>query len=99
MKNINLQKRRGKIVFSRESTINNPNEKFLKTIFSEFFPMFIDPLSIYDLYDNIKMVGYSKHFRELLEAEVIPEYECTVSVTVNGNGEQDYSLEITEKTF
>ena len=73
-----LRNNRGAVVFSREFLTEHPTEEFLKAIFSNFFPVAAENHHKNYMYDKIKMFGYSKHFREISEGEVIPEYEIII---------------------
>ena len=73
-----LQNNRGIIVFSREYLTEHPTEEFMKAVFSNFFPVATENDHSFNMYDKIKMYGYSQHFREISEGEIAPEYEIVM---------------------
>lgn len=75
----NLSSRRGFIVIDRDTLNREPTEEFLKLIFSVFFPVAMENYHDYGMYDGIKMFGFSKHFREIVEGEVTPEYRMLLT--------------------
>jgi len=82
--NRTLSKNRGMVVFSREMLTKEPTEDEMKAIFSNFFPIAIENEHSYNLYQNLKMYGYSQHFREVEEGEVCPKYEMFFRRDENG---------------
>lgn len=75
-----LQNNRGVVVFSREFLTEYPTEELLKAVFSNFFPVETET----KMNGIIKMYGYSQHFKEISEGEVIPEYEIELISNENG---------------
>lgn len=74
-----LSKKRGFIVIDRDTLNKQPTEEFLKLIFSVFFPVAMENYHVYNMYDGLKMYGFSKHFRDVNEGEIIPEYEMILT--------------------
>lgn len=73
----NLSRKIG-IIFLDKSLFDNPEHELLTAIFSCFFPTQIDekirPHVENTEFTLLKMVGFSKYFRELEEHEDVPEY-------------------------
>ena len=79
-----LRNNRGVVVFSREILTEHPTEEIMKAVFSNFFPVATENDHSFNMYAKIKMYGYSQHFREINEGEVIPEYEIVMIQDENG---------------
>lgn len=69
-----LKHRRGKVVLSRQLIYDNPQEEILKPLFENFFPAATEPHHAAGMYQAIIFFGYSPHFREIKEGEIMPEY-------------------------
>ena len=69
-----LKHRRGKVVLSRQFIYDDPQEEILKPLFENFFPAATEPHHAAGMYNAIIFFGYSPHFREVKEGEVMPEY-------------------------
>lgn len=82
--NRDLSKNRGIIILDRKMLTDNPTENELKEIFSNFFPIAIENDHSYNLYQNLKMYGYSQHFRKIEEGEKCPEYVIYLIRDKNG---------------
>ncbi|MES3018212.1 MAG: hypothetical protein V4721_10555 [Bacteroidota bacterium] len=66
-----LKNRKGKIKLNRYLIREDPNEKQLKALFSNFFPVNIETTP----WDDIMIIhGYSPLFRKINEEEMYPEY-------------------------
>ena len=82
--NRTLSKNRGMVIFNREILTKDPTEDELKAIFSNFYPIAIENEHSYNLYQNLKMFGYSQHFREVEESEICPKYKMFFRRDENG---------------
>ena len=78
-----LKKRRGRIVITRE-VLDDPNEKALRAMFLNFFPVATENNHDYNMYGAVTFYGYSPHFREVEEGELMPEYIVTFERRENG---------------
>ena len=80
----NLIKNRGIVVFNRAMLLNDfPFENILKVIFANFFPVAIEAEHSLNMYEEIKMYGYSQHFREVEEGENAPHYKLVLYISKN----------------
>ena len=79
----NLLKKRGTIIFNKHFLLDDDGE-LLKIIYSNFYPLAIESKHSYNLYDDLKMTGFSEHFRELDEGDIIPTYNMVVFRDENG---------------
>ena len=68
---LNLQQRRGMIKFSNVF-FTDIDDKVMKAIFSNFFPIDIQVNHGYNFNDSKSYYGFSPHFRILTEGEMIP---------------------------
>jgi hypothetical protein len=83
--NKNLKNKRGLVIFDKSLTFNEPDLDLLKAVFSNFYPIAIEPDHTFSMYGKLKMYGYSEHFREVEEDVIIPSYEFIFTRDGNGN--------------
>jgi hypothetical protein len=72
----NLSKCRGKVIITKDWLFNDQtNKKYLKAIFSNFYPCGIEPnySTMWD--ESLLYYGYSEFFREVEDYESTPQYE------------------------
>ena len=78
-----FKKRRGVIIFTDKYLFENINENVLHAIFSNFFPLAMQGDHSTGIGSKRKMYGFSKHFREIDEGEIAPEYEMVLKSTLS----------------
>lgn len=83
MKN-EIQKRRGKVIVSRQ-LLRSEDEKILKALFSNFYPIATEPYHDNGYYNDVLYFGYSPHFDIIKEGDVIPGYDFRFKRDNNGN--------------
>jgi len=78
-----LHNRKGKLIVSR-SLILESDEKLLREIFTNFFPVDADRNHQYTYWDSIMYYGVSPHFEIVESACIAPEYEIVFDTNAKG---------------
>jgi hypothetical protein len=92
-KTTQLFKRKGKLYLDRK-WLTEANEAELRALFSEFYPMDANRSHNQHFWDSIEYYGVSKHFDEVDEGTVIPEY---VAIIEHTEDEVPYLKEMVKK--
>jgi len=75
-----MKNKKGKIYFSQEFLKDIiSNSEIAKEIFSKFYPIIIRECIDYNN-DGRWYLGVSEEFMEIPEGQIIPEYECQVTI-------------------
>ena len=81
----NINSRKGKIILNRDLVLKS-DEKILKALFSNFYPMACEPNHDMNFWGSILYWGISPHFDIVEEACVTPEYEAIITTKHNDDG-------------
>lgn len=93
-KGADLSKRMGCIQMGKDFIKENAYEALLREIFSNFFPAFTDKPWTYHSVGSVLMFGYSKHFREVGENEITPEYNIVFQTDEHGHSRFKEMVEV-----
>ncbi len=72
---MSIENRKGMVSISKDALVYNPKISYLKSVFSNFFPVGSESEMNHQFYDGVRFYGYSPFFRELESGEKIPRYE------------------------
>jgi len=75
-----FKRRRGRVMIPQEALIQNPQESYLKALFSNFYPVLTEDHHNHNFRDQTVYYGFSPHFDIVEEGQAIPEYNAFVTV-------------------
>jgi hypothetical protein len=90
----NLLNKIGKIKIAGELIFETPEEKILKALFSNFYPVSTEIDHSCGWNRDVYFYGYSEHFRDIEDGKVIPAYDFVFKRDEKGDVFFDSCIEL-----